>query len=120
MKIHISEFPVFMKLGYFSRERLTGQEILVSLEVTLEDTPFPGKEELSHSVDYGNLIRLVEETIKDKEVKLVETVVNMLGLSIMEHFALISEAFIKIEKPILPDGLGKGARVSVSHMFSRN
>ena len=121
MKIHISEYPVFMKLGYYSRERLPGQEILVSLEADIGDSlNFAEKEELSASVDYGQLIRLTEETLRDKEIKLVETVVSLLGRRVIEQFPRIVGVNVRVEKPVLPDGMGKGAKVSVSHYFSRD
>ncbi|MCB9229310.1 MAG: dihydroneopterin aldolase [Deltaproteobacteria bacterium] len=117
MEIHISGFPVFMKLGYFSKERLSGQEVLVSLSAEIIEFSPSETEDLSASVDYGRLISLTEAVLKDQEVRMIETAVFRLGQRMINEFPRISRLFVKVEKPILPDGMGKGARVSVSHLF---
>ena len=120
MEIHIQQYPVFMRLGYYSMERLMGQEVLVSLDVELGDFYLEhADEDLGHSLDYGKIIAMIEEVLLNREIKLVETAVASLGNALMNKFDSIKLLRVLIEKPILPNGLGKGAKVSVSHTFKR-
>lgn len=116
----IVDYPVFMKLGVFLRERLTGQEALVTVKADLCSSPEIGySDSLQSTVDYGAVIGLIDEVLRDQEVKLIETAVNDLGLAIMARFERIKNLKIIINKPILPDGVGKGAKVSVCGYFER-
>ena len=121
LEIHIQQYPVFMRLGYYSMERLMGQEVLVSLDAELGDRYLDHvDDDLGHSVDYGKIISMVEEVLLNREVKLVETAVTSLGNALMSRFESIQQLRVLIEKPILPNGLAKGAKVSVSHSFERS
>lgn len=120
MEIHIQQYPVFMKLGYYSMERLMGQEALVSIDAELGDLYLEeSRDDLGYSIDYGKIIAMIEKVLLNKEIKLVETAVASLGNALMHRFDHILSLKVLIEKPILPNGLGKGAKVSVSHTFSR-
>ena len=119
MKIHIEKYPVFMKLGYFVGERIRGQEVLVSLEVELKkEKSF--QDELELTTDYGKILEKVDLILRDKEMKLIETAVEKTGEDLLKHFPQINRLHVHIEKPLLPDGIGRGSRVSVSENFSRD
>ncbi|MFK7826276.1 MAG: dihydroneopterin aldolase [Oligoflexales bacterium] len=121
MEIHIQQYPVFMRLGYYSMERLMGQEVLVSLDAELGDLFLEQtNDDLGYSLDYGKIIAMIEEVLLNREIKLVETAVASLGNALMNRFESIQLLRVLIEKPILPNGLGKGAKVSISHTFTRN
>ena len=121
MKIHIQQYPVFMRLGYYSMERLMGQEVLVSLDVELGNLYLEHAfDDLAYSIDYGKIIGTIEEVLLNRELKLVETAVASLGNALMNKFDGIQNLQVLIEKPILPDGLAKGAKLSISHSFKRH
>ncbi|NRA45176.1 MAG: dihydroneopterin aldolase [Oligoflexales bacterium] len=120
MEIHIQQYPVFMRLGYYSMERLMGQEVLVSVDAELGDLYLEhADDDLGNSIDYGKIIGMIEQVLLNREIKLVETAVASLGNAMMHRFESIQCLRVLIEKPILPNGLGKGAKVSVSHSFDR-
>lgn len=107
-----------MKLGYFSTERIMGQEVLVSLsaEFNLAENEKIG-DHLERSVDYGIILNIIDETLRDREVKLIENAVETVAVAILKQCPRIESLCLTIEKPILPHGMSKGAKVSVSETF---
>lgn len=108
-----------MKIGCYALERLTGQEVLVSIEANLGDKACVEHDTDTPYVDYGILIDAIREALEDKEIKLVESVVLTLGKVLMGRFEKMEHLEVWIEKPILPNGVGKGSKVSVSQSFTR-
>ena len=119
MKINILKYPVFMRLGYFVGERTRGQDVLVSLVVDLLKAKEIG-DNLEKTTDYGQILEVLDLALANKEMKLVETAVEKTGRVLLEHFPQISKVHVTIEKPILPDGIGKSAQISVSSEFHRD
>lgn len=119
MRIHIARYPVFMKLGYFLGERIRGQEVLVTLSVDLVPVPEGIRDDLEKTADYGAILKCVDQTLGDREMKLIESAVENVGEVLLREFAKIRSVDVCIEKPIIPNGLAKGAQVSVSGSFHR-
>ena len=120
MQIHIDCFPIFVKLGYYTQERLTGQEVFVSLTAEVNQFDKTDSDDISDVVDYGQLIKMIESLLKDREIKFVESAIMILGNGLMDSIPKIRKLNLLIEKPVLPNGMGKGAKISVSHRFERN
>jgi len=119
MKINILRYPVFMRLGYYVGERIRGQEVLVSLLVDLLKPEKGIGDDLENTTNYAHILEVIDLTLADKEMKLVETAVEKTGAALLEHFTQISRVHVTIEKPILPDGIGKSAQISISSEFQR-
>lgn len=119
MKINIVRYPLFMRLGYFVGERIRGQEVLVSLVVELPKRKEGIGDNLENTTDYSKILEVLNLTLGDKEMKLVETAVERTGAVLLDRFPQISKVHVTIEKPVLPDGVGRGAQVSVSSEFQR-
>lgn len=119
MRINIARYPVFMKIGYFVGERIRGQEVLVSLVVKLRKVHEGIGDNLEKTTNYASILQRIDLTLRDKEMKLVETAVERVGLTLLECFPQIETVDVTIEKPILPDNIDRGAQVSVSSLFTR-
>ncbi len=120
MLIILEKYPVFVKLGHFYRERLVGQEILVSLQVELSTEMVNRLEDnLEGTLDYGQLFLAIDRELRDQEIKLVETAVLRLGRRIMNDFPELISVQVQVEKRVLPRALNKGATVAVQHHFVR-
>ena len=118
--IKIQNYPVFVKVGYFANERLVGQNLLVSIEAKIQPlAERRGNDALSDTVDYGALLVAIDEALLCKEIKLIETVAEVVEDALMRQFNRIASLEVTIEKPILPDNMGKGARVSVTSTCQR-
>lgn len=117
-KIEIIDYPVFVKLGCFEAERLHGQEVLISLEAILAEERNPGtSDELSETIDYGSLLKFIDDKFAARSVNLIETILNELGRSIIVSFETLKQVNVSVEKTILPDSLSKGGRVKISGTF---
>lgn len=119
MNIHIEKYPVFMKLGYYVGERIRGQDVLISLDVELMHSHKHIQDDLENTTNYAQILEVIDHTLRDQEMKLIETAVEKLGTVLLKTFLQIQTLHLAIEKPILPDGIGRGARVSVSCKFER-
>ncbi len=109
-----------MRLGYFPKERIMGQEVFVSIDVSIKPRQNePIDDVLENTVDYGKILEIIDKTLKDQEMKLIETVVQKVANGLLFYFAKISAIEVTVEKPILPNGISKGAKVSVTETFYR-
>lgn len=116
--IEILQYPVVMRLGFFPDERRVVQEVYISVRAQLDSSIQPGlQDNLDLTLDYGRVMRVLDEVLTDKEVKLVETVVEMVGEAILETFASITSVEVSVEKRTLPKLIAKGAHVRVSRKF---
>ena len=119
-QLDIDSYPVFVRLGYFEAERLAGQEVLVTIcaKVAIEGSFVP--ESLEAIVDYGAVMETVDVVLRGKSIKLIETAVHRVGTQILDGFPPVRWCRVTIHKPILPRGIAKGARVSVTATFTRD
>ncbi len=115
MLLLVTNYPVYVKIGCFSSERIIGQEILVSLEVTLPDSI--SCDDIEYTLDYGTLLKKVDVILLDKNIKLLETTVIFLGENLLKLFPQIISVHVTIEKPIVPFGITKGANIKCSQIF---
>ena len=115
MNLQIQNYPVFVRIGHFPQERLQGQNILISLDIELP--PLPESVDLDATVDYCHIFSLINDLLKDQEIYLLETAVNRLGRGLLSRFSQLKKVCVTIEKPILPEGVNRGARICLSETF---
>lgn len=119
MIIAIEKYPVFVKLGVFDSEQLYGQEILVDLKLQLQHGTNINDQK-PPTVDYGEVLRQVDQILKSTPFKLIESMLQALGHHFKDQFPQLSQAEFSVHKPILPNGIDKGAKVSISETFCYN
>jgi dihydroneopterin aldolase len=120
LKIEIRDYPVFMKLGYRSEERYKSQNVLVSLKIMVDQSADPGlTDNLEQALDYGKVTELIESLLADREYKLIETVVHLVGRSVIEQFSCVARVQVTVEKTCLPQSQMKTSRVKISQEFER-
>ena len=120
MRLNIDNYPVFVRVGYFDHERLHGQEVLISLQMNLPGTAKSfASDALDKTVDYGSVIQEIDRCLRYQEAKLVETLLGRLGEHLLACFPLADNIDLKIEKRVLPGHIGRGGKVSLSHLFQR-
>ena len=111
---------MYVKIGLFPEERLVGQELMISLGVVVKNHfKLSQKEDLSQSVDYGQMIQFLDTLLKGREIELVETVLYQIGEGFLNEFEKIDKIDVTVEKRVLPHGIANGAVVSLSHSFHR-
>ena len=120
--IKITDYPVFVRIGCFESEKIAGQEVLVSLVIDVG--PIGGAEQssddISATLDYGQVLPVVTHLVCNQAIKLIETVVTKIGRGLLQEFTLIQAVDATVEKRRIPGGLAKGASISVSEHFHRH
>ena len=120
MQMSIKNYPVFMKLGFRTEERYKAQNVLVSLSMELSSHVDPElSDDLERALDYGKITGFLDDILEGQEYKLIETVVNKIGLSLIENFEPISKVDVKVEKTCLPQMVLKTGRVTIKKHFDR-
>ena len=104
------EFHAFH--GVYPHERESGNFFEVDVSVETDFTTAAESDELSGTVNYETLFRIVKEEM-DQPSKLLETVAEKIVLHILETLPEVSQVDLKISKLNHPIG-GKCLRSSVS------
>ena len=99
--IHVSDVPCALHLGVSDAERARVQTILVSATLTLADPPsFTKGADLTHTVDYGDLIGFIHEGIPARgPIKLVETVADAVAEYALALLDRVTAVEVTVKKP---------------------
>lgn len=120
MMIKISRYPVFIHIGCSAAERLPGQDVYISLKATLSGyVEGQLEDDVTATVDYAKMMATIDATLGGKEIKLVETVLERASLALMQAFPRIETLTLKVEKPVIPGNVNKGARIECQHTYHK-
>lgn len=93
--------------GVLPEERSRGQRFLVDVELLVEDSFWPEKDDLQEVVDYASVYATVKEVVEGEAVNLLETLGEKLVTALFLRFP-VEEIALCIQKPEAPLGEGKG------------
>ena len=104
-KIHIKNLEVFANHGVFTEENRLGQKFLISLTMYL-DTRTPGKSDnLTTSIDYGEVSSFMTGYMKEHTFKLIEAAAENLCEALLLRYPLLKGVTLELKKPWAPVGL---------------
>lgn len=107
-EIRIERLEVYAFHGVYPEEREKGQRFQVDA-VLYADTRRAGLEdELTLSVDYGQVCLFIDKWMKENPCKLLEAVAERLSEAILLNYDLISAVDLEIRKPNAPIPLSFG------------
>jgi dihydroneopterin aldolase len=86
--------------GVLESERRRGQKFIVDVELTLNLKNMNDK--LNKTVDYADVVKLINMHITGKPVLLIETLAENIGKDILKKFKKISNIIVKVHKPKAP------------------
>ena len=106
-RITIAELTVPTHIGATDDERATPQNVIVSLELTMDLGPAGKSDDLDETIDYDTLTRQVAELVRASEVRLLET----LAENIASHVCSSTRAErvtveVMKESPPVPEDVG--------------
>lgn len=104
-KIKIQNLEVFAKHGVFPEENVLGQKFVISAVLYTSTRKAGVTDELSHSVNYGEVSHYIKNYVEGHTWKLLESVVEHLAEEILLHFPLLNQVDLEIKKPWAPIGL---------------
>ena len=109
-EISLNNLHFYAYIGVEEEERRIGTEFLVSLTVTFpwhENTP---NDNITGTVSYADLYKIVSEEMQCRR-KLLETTSHMIAMRIKNEFPKVTGGHIRIEKmhPPIPEILGSAS-----------
>jgi len=87
--------------GVFDFERLNGQEFVVDVVAWLDLSAASSADDLSRTVNYGELAEEVADAVSTSPVDLIETVAERVAKIVLTHEA-VTKAEVTIHKPQAP------------------
>ena len=104
-RIRITDLEVYAHHGVFEEETRLGQKFYVSCDIYLDALRARMEDDLDASVNYGTVAHLINDSMKEKNFKLIEAAAEYL----VEKILLLDEKIQKVElelfKPSAPIGL---------------
>ena len=102
--------------GTLPAERELGQPFVVDVELRLNLRPAGLSDDLSQTVDYGEVHRRAREIVEGLPVNLTETVAERIAAAILEEHPPVEAVRVKVAKPHvgLGDTVLAGSAVEIS------
>lgn len=104
-KINIKNLEIFAKHGVYPEENILGQKFLVSASLYMSVYEAGHSDELTDSVNYGEVCRFIKEFAENRTYKLLESLAENLAEALLINFYQIEQVDLEIQKPWAPVGL---------------
>jgi dihydroneopterin aldolase len=85
--------------GTLPAERELGQSFVVSVELRLDLRPAGRSDDLSQTVDYGQVHQRAKEIVEGPPVNLTETVAERIAAAVVEEFPAVEAVRVRVAKP---------------------
>lgn len=104
-KIHINNLEFFANHGVFPEETRLGQKFLVSLTMYVNTRPAGKSDDLSESINYGEVSSFITSFMKENTFRLIEAAAENLAEALMLRYPLLEGLTLELKKPWAPVGL---------------
>lgn len=104
-KIIIKDLEVYSNHGVLKEENVLGQKFLVSAELDIDLRKSGITDELSLSIDYAKVCKVINAYLKENTFKLIESAAENLALVLFANFSELKGLSITLKKPWAPIGL---------------
>ena len=107
--------------GVLPAERELGQRFVVDIELGCNLRPAGLSDDLTKTVDYGEVHREARRVVEGEPVNLIETIAERISASILEGHQLVETIRVKVTKPDvrLEDTVLDGSAVEILRHRSR-
>ena len=102
--IFLEQVAVQTKLGVPEWERLKPQTIFLDIEIEHDLSKSCQSDSIEDTIDYGQVVHRIRETLKENSFKLVETLAEHICQLILNEFKA-QKAKVKVAKPAVLPGL---------------
>lgn len=89
--------------GYYEHEQVTPQPFEIDVELRLNLQPAGIDDELTRSVDYGAVYRVVRQVVESTSFRLLEALAEAISHEILARFDVL-EVGIRVRKPAVDLG----------------
>lgn len=104
-KIKITDLEVFCNHGVFPEENTLGQKFIVSAILYTNLKPAGLNDDLTKSVNYGDVCHYINQFMKQHTFQLIEAVAENLSNALLQEYLLIDKIQLEIKKPWAPIAL---------------
>ena len=104
-EIHVKNLEVFAKHGVFPEENRLGQKFLLDLTMFVDARPAGISDDLSASVNYGEVSAFMTQWMQENTCKLIEAAAEGLCQALLSRYALLKGVTLELKKPWAPVGL---------------
>lgn len=101
-QIFVRDLEVYGYHGVFREEKEQGQRFLIQAEAEIDFSLAACKDDLSETVNYGELCLLIGDFFQKERYDLLETAAERLSCRILERFPSIRRLCLEIGKPQAP------------------
>lgn len=88
--------------GVFPEEQKLGQRFFVDVELHLDLRDAAESDDLTASVDYGEVYELVKQIVEGSACQLIERVGGKICKEVLERFPLVERICVEVKKPEAP------------------
>ena len=111
VEIEVLGLRVFGRHGVLEHERRDGQWF--ALDVTLALADVPHGDAVDATVDYRDVVTAVREVVEGERVRLLETLAAAVADRLLDRFAAVTSARVRVGKPELALDADGTPRVTV-------
>lgn len=104
-KIKIKNLEIYARHGVYPEENALGQKFLISAVLYTRTRKSGMMDDLSQSVNYGEVCQFIAQFMEEHTFKLIETVAERLAQALLLKFPLVKKVKIEVKKPWAPIGL---------------
>lgn len=104
-EIHIDNLVVFANHGVFPEETALGQKFVLSMTLYVDARPAGKSDELTQSINYGEVSAFVTEFTRPHTRKLIEAAAEDLAQAMLCRYDLLKGVMLELKKPWAPVGL---------------
>lgn len=101
-KIVISNLEVFSHHGVYKEENVLGQKFLVSVEIFADLSDAAKHDDISKSINYGEVCHFIKKEMEKNTFKLIEALTAHLSKQILLEFKKVEKVKVQVKKPWAP------------------
>ncbi len=104
-QININNLEVFGNHGVYEEEKRLGQKFLVSVNLYLDLRPAGRNDEITETVNYGKVCRLINDHMREHSYQLIEAAAEHLAAELLLTYNRVRGVRVEVKKPWAPIGL---------------
>ena len=97
-KICIENLEIYARHGVFPEENKLGQKFVVCAKLYVDAAKAAQQDDLTLSVNYGEVCYFIKELMEQHTFRLIETVADVLAREILLKFPLIQKIELEVKK----------------------
>ena len=101
-RIHIEQLEISARVGIPERERAAPQRLTVSITLWPQRQAEELHDHIAETVNYSEVCEETKKFVRDRTVKLIETLADELATRLLQRFA-IAKIEVDLRKFVVPD-----------------